>query len=185
MKKIVLTFGILSGLIFVTLLTIVTPLCISGAIDFENAEVIGYTAMFFAFILVFVGIRSYRDNVAGGTVTFGKAFRVGILITLISSSMHVVAWEIYFFNFAPDFAQTYSTHVIEKERASGASAAEIAAKQEEMKNFQRLYANPFFNVGMTFVEVFPIGLVMTLISAGILRTKNTNARHGPATTAAA
>lgn len=166
MKRIVLIFGILSGTI---LLGIMLPFSLSGATDFDNAELIGYTSMFFAFLLVFFGIRSYRENEAGGTITFGKAVQVGTLITLLACAMFVVAWEIYHFNFAPDFFEKYAAHVIEKQQVAGASAAEIAITRKKMSDFGKLYANPFFNVGITFMEVFPIGLIVTLISAAILR----------------
>lgn len=168
MKKIVLTFGLISGLISAAMLVIMVPLYMSGRIGFDKGQIIGYSAMVLAFLLVFFGIRSYRENVAGGAITFGKAFQVGILITLVSCAVYVVAWEIYYFNFAPDFGDRYSAFVIDKMRAEGASGAEITKMEAKMADFRRLYANPLFNAGITFMEVFPVGLIMTLISAAIL-----------------
>lgn len=46
--------------------------------------VIGYTTIVLSFLLVFLGIRSYRENVGNGRITFGRAFGVDILITLVS-----------------------------------------------------------------------------------------------------
>ena len=170
MKKIVLTYGLISGGILAAMFA-VTMLYMSGKSDFSNGMLIGYTAMVLAFLAVFFGIRSYREKNGGGTITFGKAFKVGILITLIASACYVISWEIVYFNFIPDFADKYATYSIDKLRADGASAARIAEEQKKMADFKRLYANPLINIGMTFIEVFPVGLIMTLVSAAILRRK--------------
>lgn len=171
MKKIVLKYGLISGAIVATLMNVMVWLCVNGKQDFDGTELIGYSMMVLAFLMVFFGIRSYRDNVGNGSVTFGKAFQVGILITLITSAVYVVVWEIVYFNFVPEFVDVYSAHVIQKLQTSGATAAAVTAKTEEMARFKELYANPLFNIGMTFMEIFPVGLLVTLISAGILRRK--------------
>jgi DNA-binding CsgD family transcriptional regulator len=142
---------------------------------------IGYTSMVLAFLSVFFGIRAYRERNAGGSITFGKAFKVGILITLITCAVYVVSWEIVYFNFLPDFAETYSANVLESMRADGASAVTLAAETEKMAQFKELYKNPLFNVGMTFMEVFPVGLIVTLVSAAILRRKPDAGLPAPAT----
>jgi len=124
---------------------------------------------------VFFGVRSYRENVGGGKITFGRAFTVGILITLIVCICYVVAWEILYFKFMPDFADKYASYMVEKARAAGASQQAIDAEIEQMKSFKAMYQNPFFNVAMTFVEPFPVGLIVTLISAAFLRKKTITA----------
>jgi hypothetical protein len=171
LKNIVLKFGLLGGLVVSALMSITIPMVSNGRIDFENGEVVGYSTMVLAFLFVFFGIKSYRDNVGGGTITFGKAFKVGLLITLVTCAMYVITWEIIYFNFLPDFIEKYSAATIAKMQKDGASATAIAATRGEMQEFAKFYANPFFNVGMTFMEIFPVGLVLTLISAGILRRK--------------
>jgi uncharacterized protein DUF4199 len=180
MKKIVLTFGLISGAILATMTAIMVPLCMNGVIGFDKSEIVGYTAMFLAFLMVFFGIRSYRENVGGGTITFGRAFKVGILITLITCAVYVISWEIFYFNFVPDFADHFATYTIEKLRRDGASDAAIVKATQQMATFKELYANPLINVGMTFMEVFPVGLVMTLVSAAILRRKTTPGAPAPA-----
>ncbi len=180
MKRIVLTFGLISGAILAAMTAVMLPLCMSGVIDFDKSEVVGYTSMVLAFLLVFFGIRSHRENGGGGAITFGKAFTVGIVITLISCAVYVISWEIVYFNFVPDFADRYAAHMIEEMRADGATEAAIQAKTREMARFQQLYANPFINVGITFMEVFPVGLVVTLVSAAILRRKPAPSAPGAA-----
>jgi hypothetical protein len=171
MKKIVIRYGLASGAVLIALSAVLVPLCINGTINFDHNEVLGYSAMVLSFLLVFFGIRSYRDNVAGGVISFGKAFQVGILITLITCAMYVIAWEITYFNFFPDFLDKYSAHTLAKMQASGASAAEIQKTTEQMATMAKYYDNIFFNMAITLMEVLPVGLIVTLISAAIARRK--------------
>ena len=173
MKKMILIYGLISGAFLAGLTTGMVILCLNGKATFDNSEVIGYASMVLAFTLVFVGIRSYRENVGGGSITFGRAFLVGIAIVLIASAVYVTTWEIAYFNFLPNFAEQYTAFLLNKMKAEGASAATIAAKQAEMARFSALYKNPLFNIGMTFLEIFPVGLIVTLMSAGILRKVRT------------
>ena len=171
MRKIVLRFGLASGCILVAMASITMPLCLNGTLDFDNSEVLGYSSMVLSFLLVFFGIRSYRDTVTGGTIGFGRAFQVGILITLVTCAMYVLAWEIAYFNFFPDFLDKYSAHVLAKMHATGESEAAIQKTTAQMAMLAKHYDNPLFNSAITFMEVFPDGLVMTLLSAAILRRK--------------
>lgn len=169
MKRIVLTFGLISGAVISLVMLATLPFI--DRIGFDHGMVIGYTTMVLSFLFVFFGIRSYRENVGGGQITFGRALGVGLLIMLICCICYVITWEIIYFNFLPEFADKYAAHIIEKARASGAPAEEIAKQVDEMKRFKSLYNNIFFNVAMTFLEPLPVGLVMTFISAVILRRR--------------
>jgi Protein of unknown function (DUF4199) len=167
MKRIVWTFGLISGGIMAAMMAITIPF--SDHLD--KGLIVGYTTMVVAFLMVYFGIRSYRDNVGAGAIGFGRAFAVGILITLIASACYVASWEIINHTMLPDFAEKYAAAVVQKARASGASEAQIAAQQQQMAQFVEAYKNPIYNVGMTFIEVFPVGLVVVLVSAGILRKR--------------
>lgn len=167
MKRIVLTFGLISGAIISALMLATVPFM--HQIGMSGGMVIGYTTMVLAFLLVFFGIRSYRENVGEGRISFGRALSVGLLIMLITCAFYVITWEIVYFNFMPDFAEKYAAFALEDARAKGASAAELAKQAEEMKRFQVLYSNIFFNIGLTLLEPLPVGLVMTFVSALILR----------------
>jgi hypothetical protein len=134
-------------------------------------EVLGYSSMVLAFLLVFFGVRSYRENVAGGTISFGKAFQVGLLITLVTCAMYVIAWEITYFNFVPDFLDKFSAHTLAKMRESGESQAAIQKMTDQMAFMAKYYDNPLFNSAITFMEIFPVGLIVSLVSAAILRRK--------------
>jgi hypothetical protein len=176
MKKTVLTFGLISGAVISLLMLFTIPF--HDAIGFEIAGfIVGYATMVLAFLLIYFGVRSYRDNVAGGTVRFGRAFAVGALIGLVSSMCYVATWELIYFKFMPDFMDKYGAHVIEKARASGESEAAIAKRKEEMAKFAEMYKNPAFNAAVTLVEPLPVALLVALIAAVVLsrRPRSTGA----------
>src|SRR5271165_436704 len=182
MKKTILTFGLISGAIISVLMLATVPF--ADRLGIAHSYLIGYTTMVLAFLLVYFGVRSYRDNYGDGRISFGKAFVIGISITLISSLCYVVTWEIVYFKFMPDFMDKYGAYAIQKLQASGASAAAIQAKVEEIKRYKVLEDNPLTNAAMTFIEPFPVGLIITLASAAILRRKtkaNTQPPPSPVT----
>jgi len=181
MKTTVIKFGLISAAILVCLAAITTPLCLNGTLDFDKSELLGYSEMVLAYLMVFFGVRSYRENQGGGAITFGRAFTVGILITLITCAVYVISWEIVYYNFLPNFFETYSGHMIDQMRAKGESAAAIAEMQKQLATWGELYKNPLVNVAMTFMEVFPVGLIITLVSAAILRKKQAGGAGSEAT----
>jgi hypothetical protein len=166
MKKTVLTFGLISGAIISTMMLAVLPF--QDAIGFDRGEIIGYTSMVLAFLLIFFGVRSYRDNVAGGTIRFGRAFTVGALIAAVASLCYVATWEVIYFRLAPDFTAKYQAHALEKARARGESEEAIARRKAQMDKFAVMYSKPAINAAITFLEPLPVALVVALISAGVL-----------------
>ena len=169
MKKTILTFGIISGALSSLMMVATVPF--ADRIGFDRGEVVGYTTIVLSFLLVFFGIRSYRDNMSGGEITFARGFAVGISITLISSICYVFTWEVLYYNFMHDFMDKYAAYLMAKAKASGASAQALQSQLQEIQKYKQLYENPLYNALMTFIEPFPIGLVITLISAAVLRRK--------------
>ncbi|HYD54623.1 MAG TPA: DUF4199 domain-containing protein [Gemmatimonadaceae bacterium] len=165
MKRIVWTFGLIAGA-FVSLMLAVS----SQFIDEIGSAgvVIGFTTMVLAFLMVYMGIRQYRDQVAGGPIGFGRAFKVGILITLVTSLCYVATWELMYFQLTPQYGQLMAEAARKRIQTSDRPPAEIAAELRKSEAFMRRYQNPAFNAAITFTEIFPVGLVMTLVSAGIL-----------------
>ncbi|HET9135707.1 MAG TPA: DUF4199 domain-containing protein [Candidatus Kapabacteria bacterium] len=170
MRKVVLTYGIIAGVIIAILMTISGTLFEFGS-NFSMSLALGYASMIISLSMVFFGIRSYRDNYSGGSMTFGKGFLVGLYITIIASVLYVVSWKIYSSIAIPDFADKYASRVIEEAKKSGASVAEIATKTQEMTEWKQWYANPIVEFGMTFLEIFPVGLLISVICALILKRK--------------
>jgi hypothetical protein len=140
-------------------------------IGFEKGEILGYTTIVLAALMVFFGVRSYRENTGGGRLTFLRGFAVGILITLIFSACYVGTWEIVYYKLMPDFNEKYAAHMVERAKASGASQEKIDKAVKDAQDFKQMYDKPVINIAFTFMEVFPIGLIVTLVSAGILRKK--------------
>lgn len=169
MQKIVLTFGLIAGAILSAMMLITLPF--HDQIGFDKSLIVGYTTMVLAFLMVFFGVKSYRDNVAGGSVTFGRGFVVGLLITVIASVCYVATWEVIYHRFAPDYLEKYGTYTVEKMKKSGASDAEILAKTKEMAEFNELYKNPLVNIAYTLLEPLPVGILFTLVTAGVLSRK--------------
>ncbi|MEO8460605.1 MAG: DUF4199 domain-containing protein [Dokdonella sp.] len=169
MRKIVLTFGLIAGAILSAMMLVTLP--ILDRIGFDKGEIIGYTTMVLAFLMVFFGVKSYRDNVAGGSMSFGRAFLVGLMITVVASACYVITWEVIYYKLAPDFGDKYAAYVVDKAKASRASDAEIVAKTKEMAEFNEMYKNPLVNIAFTFIEPLPVGLLFTLVTAGVLRRK--------------
>ena len=127
--------------------------------------------MVLAFLMIYFGVRSYRDNVADGRITFGRAFKVGFLIMAVASVCYVATWQVIYYKFAPDFTDKYAAYEMDKAKASGASDAELAAKAADMAKFKEMYRNPLVNIAFTFLEPLPVGLVFTLVTAGVLSRK--------------
>lgn len=169
MKKIVLTFGLIAGGILSAMLLVTLPF--HEQIGFDNGALIGYSTMVLAFLLIFFGVRSYRDNIAGGTVRFGRAFLVGALISFVASTCYVVTWEAIYFKFGGEFITKYQDHVLAKARAQGDDAATLAKKQAAMEDFAKMYDNPVYNAAFTFLEPMPVALIVALVSAGVLSRK--------------
>ena len=169
MKKTVLTFGLLSGAVS-SMMMLVTSLFLER-IGFDRGEMLGYTTIVLSFLLVFFGIRSYREQVDDNVLTFGRAFTVGILITLISCVCYVMTWEVIYFKIIPRFGEEYAAYMVDYVRASGASPSVIDATVRDAQRFKAMQDNLLMNAATTFAEPFPIGLVMTAVSAGVLRRK--------------
>jgi hypothetical protein len=173
MKKNIIIYGLIAGIVVsISMLSTVNYLShCEGNVDYDTSLVIGYASMLIAFSLVFVGIHNYRNKFNGGVISFGKAFKIGSVIVLIASTIYVAAWLIDYFYFIPDFAEKYSAQTLAKLKASGASQVKIDEQTKEMANFARMYKNPFYNAMMTYAEILPVGLVVTLISSLILKRK--------------
>jgi hypothetical protein len=169
MKKTVLTFGLIAGLIMSALMD--ASVLLSGRIGSGHSLLLGYTILVACFLLIYFGIRSYRDNTSAGQISFGRAFACGILITLVTTICYVATWEVLYFKFMPHFMDSYFSAQIHKVQLSGLAPATIAARVVAIQRSQQLYQNPFVNAAYTFMEPLPIGLIITLISAAMLRRK--------------
>jgi hypothetical protein len=173
MRKVTLTFGLIAGAIVSAFLIIGIAYWEKTGKAIENA-LVGYATMVIALSMVFFGIKSYRDNYQKGAIRYWKGFQVGMLITLIASLMYAASWETYN-QVSPASSAAFIDYYVEcqinKKKEKGASAADIDQVVKRMEDFKRMYRNPAIRFGMTLVEILPVGIIITLISAAALRKK--------------
>jgi Protein of unknown function (DUF4199) len=166
MKKIVLTYGLIAGAVLAAMMWLTLPFM--DRIGFDKGMVVGYTTMVLAFLMVYFGVRSYRDQVAGGGIGFWRAFGVGLAIVGVATVCYVLSWQLLYHLVIPDFPDRYAAYAIEKARSSGASAAQIEATAREMAAFKTLYADPLVRIGFSVLEPLPVGLLASGVSAALL-----------------
>jgi hypothetical protein len=180
MTPVILRYGILAGLI-VSLPWLVYMLTLPADGHMTHSMLLGYTLMIVAFSMVFVGTKQYRDRSPGGAIKFGKAFVLGLGISAVASLIYVLGWEICMAFSKYDFIEAYSKFILDDARAHGAGPAEMERAAAQAADFARMYRNPIYRMSFTFIEIFPVGILVSLISAALLR----NSRLLPARPAAA
>jgi hypothetical protein len=168
MKRIVLTYGIIGGIIVSAMMWLTLG---SGKHDFDNGMWIGYTTMVIALSTIFFGVKTYRDKHRGGSITFGKAFLMGLYITLIASTMYVASWMVLSATSKQDYMEQYYEHTKAQLEESDMPADQVEAQLKEMRDFQELYKNPAVKIGATYMEILPVGLLISLLCAAVLKRK--------------
>ena len=168
MRRMIFVYGGIAGfIVFVSFL-------LSSALNADErslrvAELLGYLVMIVALSMIFLGIKRYRDEVLGGVIKFGTAFKLGLGITLVASVIYVAGWEVNLLINDYDFVGEYTERLIEEKKAEGISEAELRAEVAKMEEMKAMYANPLYRLPWTFIEIFPVGLLITLLSSLLLR----------------
>ena len=168
MTRYILRFGILAGLI-VVLPMLVMWLRVPADGKPPGGMLESYLIMLVALSMVFVGIKQYRDRVLGGVIRFVPALLLGLGISVVAGVLYVAGWEICMAFGKFDFSVYYARLIVESARASGADAAALAKANADAAEFVRSYANPMVRMAYTFIEIFPVGVLVSLISAALLR----------------
>lgn len=171
LKKIVFTFGVLGGLIAISLMLVSMSLESKASCGSTTSMVIGYTILVACAFFVFFGVKSYRDNVATGSVTFGKALWVGVLISLVASVCYVAGWELFDHFVKHQNMDGYFNAMQEQARAAHLSAEKLQAKLADIEESRKRYNNLFWNAAYTLLEPLLVLLMMSVLSAAILRRK--------------
>ena len=169
MGKISLSWGLLSGVVSAGLLIATIPYV--NTVNYRRGDVLGYTSIAVSALLVFLGVRSYRQNSSGGRLSFGRGLAVGVLITLISSACHVATFHVLYFKVFPDLGDKYTACLIQRAKDSGASDQKVRQTAELAQKLKRLYDNPATNAAVAFAESFPVGAFAAVLSAAILKRK--------------
>ncbi len=171
MKRIVLIFGSIAGVIVGGMFLATWPLHENGTLNPENGMLVGYTTMVIALSLIFFGVKSYRDNQLSGIISFGRALVVGLWISFVAAIIYALTWEIMHNTIASDYLKEWADYSIEKMTKAGASAEEIMAEKKEMADMFEWYKNPLLRFGMTMAEILPVGILISLLCATLLRKK--------------
>jgi hypothetical protein len=172
MKKVILINGLIAGVIVGGMLFISLPLIEKGYLNFDNGMVVGYASMIIALSSIYFGVKSYRDRKLNGTITFGKALVMGLLITLVAGVVYASAWDVYYRFYGDRFMASYAEHAVANLEKEGAAAGKIAAARAEMQAFGEMYENFFIRFGFTVMEILPVGLLISLATAAIVRKKS-------------
>jgi len=172
MTRIILTYGLISGLVVIT--------GIIATILMSYSEVwLGYLIMLVALSSILIGVKQYRDQALGGVIRFHTALLLGLGIAVVAGLTYIVVWELYLAATGYTFMDQYVAQTLEAKRAAGVTGAAYQKVAAEMEALRRQYANPLFRLPMTFIEVFPVGLLIAVVSAALLR----NPRFLPARSA--
>lgn len=164
----ILSYGGLAGLIVGIPLFAMT-VAMKGHPPLAWGMAIGYLTMLIALSTVFVAVKRQRDVDGGGVIRFWPAFGLGLGISLVASVIYVLSWELALAVTGMDFAGSYAKAVIDEQRAKGASAEALARLGAEMAVFKTQYAQLAYRLPMTFAEIFPVGLLVSAVAAGLLR----------------
>jgi len=167
MQKIAITYGILSGTI--TIATLILGLVVSDGGSFLSSEIFGYLTMIVALSMIFIGIKRYRDQQLGGVIRFLPAFAMGLAIAVIAAIIYTLVWELYLMTSGYDFIDSYVNSAIEAKRAAGLSADKLAQEIAALEEMRSDYGKIYIRIPMTFLEIFPVGLIIALLSAALLR----------------
>jgi hypothetical protein len=162
MQKLILVYGVIAGLV------IIGTAIVSLKLGIESMW-LGYLIMFIAFSSIFVAVKQYRDDRLGGAIRFGTGFGLGLGITIVASLIYVSVWELYLMSTDYAFIDSYISSIMDDQEAAGASQEELAATAREMDSLREIYADPLKRLPMTFVEIFPVGLLISLIAAFVLK----------------
>lgn len=177
MLKYILRYGTFAGLLVGGQL-MVTTLMYKNDPAFEGSMWIGFGTMILAFGFIYVGISNFRKEQPNHSIGFGQAFQIGLGISAVASLLYLLVWAIEYNFIFPDFLDRYTETMMAKAKAENLPAAELQAKTEEMRNYKELYKNPLWFSLMTLAEIFPVGLILSLIFAGVMFTRKAQARTG-------
>jgi len=167
MQKIALTYGILSGTI--TIVTLILGLVVSDGSSFLSSELFGYLTMLVALSMIFIGIKRYRDQELGGVIRFLPAFAMGLAIAVIAGVIYTLVWELYSMSTNYAFIDAYVNSAIEAKKAAGLTADKLAQDIAALEEMRSNYGKIYYRMPMTFLEIFPVGLIIAILSAALLR----------------
>lgn len=169
MFRSVLVYGAIAGSVIIAVMII--GLVMSGGEGAGASHWFGYLTMLIALSAIFFAIKRHRDKVLGGVIKFSTAAILGLGISAVAGIFYVIGWEIHLALTDYAFIGDYTDAVIAQKQASGVTGVELEKLIADMQNMKESYGNPFYRAPITFVEIFPVGVIVTLVSAVLLRNE--------------
>lgn len=173
MKKTILNYGLISGGIAAVLM-MVTSLILKNSLNFDSGYIYGYAGILLSLVVIYFAVKRYRDKMNNGFITFGRALMIGLAIAFISGVFYSASWLLVNKFIMPDFVDQFCAYQIQHLQDSGKSAQEIADAKAELDKYREAVKNPLMNFAYAFTEPFPVGVLVSLITALILRRKPAN-----------
>lgn len=164
----ILSFGLLSGF-FVIGVSVTVIATVGDSPDNGLGLWFGYLTMLVGLSAILVAVKQHRDRDLGGVIRFWPAFGLGLAIAVVAGIAYVIGWEIYLASTHYSFMDKYAEAILKAERAAGVTGAAYAKAVAETDAMRASYANPLMRLGMTFIEIFPVGVLVALVSAGLVR----------------
>jgi hypothetical protein len=178
MIRTILIYGLISGAIVTS--GMIASIVLSGGAHSSSSLWLGYLIMLVALSAILVGVKSHRDQALGGVIKFRTALMVGLGIAVVASLIYVAVWEVYLAATHYTFMDQYTAHILAAKRAAGVSGAAYAKAAAEMEAMRRQYTNPLYRFAMTFIEIFPVGVLVALVSAALVRNPRFLPARSPA-----
>ena len=173
MKSTIWLYGSISGAVIIG--SMIVTMNLAGAL--ADMEWLGYLTMIVALSVIFLAVKRYRDQELGGVIRFGTAFMLGLGIAAVASLAYVILWELYLSATDYAFMRDYTQSILEAHMAEGLSDAAMQVEIDSMNKLEARYANPLFRLPMAFLEIFPVGLVVALGAAAVLRNSKVLPDH--------
>jgi hypothetical protein len=164
MTRIILTYGLISGLVIIC-----TSVAVIVAFGDHGSLWLGYLIMLVGLSAILPGVKQHRDQALGGVIKFRTAFMVGLAIAVVASLAYVAIWEIYLAATHYSFMDKYVAAMLRAKQAAGVTGAAYAKAIADGETMRRQYANPLYRLPETFLEIFPVGLLIALVTAALLR----------------
>ena len=174
MKNTIIKYGLIAGGISATG-QLITSLYLKysglGSSSFDNSFYLGYTLITLAMSVIYFAIRAFRDGANDGKVTFGKGLLIGLGITAMACVCYSLMWTFVYYTLLPNFMDDYAAFSIAQLKAEGANAAKLLENQAQIAGIKQMYQSPFGVFAITLIEPLPVGLLVSLVSAFILKRK--------------
>lgn len=177
MWRTLLKYGLISGVI-VGLSLLAVSLAYDGQPPPTYGMALGYTSMLVALTAVFVGVKHHRDHALGGVIRFWPAFGLGLGISVVAGVLYALSWELAMVLIDQDFAKMFGDMMLDRARSQGLQGDALARAAERAESFTAMYRNPLVRLPMSFAEIFPVGLLVSLVSALVLRNPRRLALRG-------